>query len=99
MLSAKTLGKLPDTLGAMDRIDWLPVDLLGDMLVETVMREQSVARPSPAGAEFLHYVNPQHIRCSNIVSKLASQTTPSPQITPYENWLQELAIASEQRSE
>jgi thioester reductase-like protein len=97
MLSAKALGKLPDTLGAMDRIDWLPVDLLGDMLVETVARKQNLSGPSPPAAEFLHFVNPQHIRWSDIVSKIASNTTPSPQVVPYEDWLQALTSASEQR--
>jgi hypothetical protein len=42
-------------------------------------------------------VNPQHIRWSDIVSKLASHTTPSPQVVPYEDWLQALTSASEQR--
>lgn len=96
MLSAKALGKLPNTLGAMNRIDWLPVDLLGDMLVETVTRRHSVTATTKA-AEFLHFVNPQHIRWSDVVSKLASHTTPSPQVVPYEDWLRALVTASEQR--
>jgi thioester reductase-like protein len=96
MLSARALGKLPNTLGAMDRIDWLPVDLLGDMLVETVTRKQTAVETTKA-AEFLHFVNPQHNRWSDIVSEIASNTTPIPQVVPYEDWLQELTIASEQR--
>jgi thioester reductase-like protein len=105
MLSTKALGKLPDTLGAMDRIDWLPVDLLGDMLVETVTRKQRNAGAtdhsfaSPPSTEFLHFVNPQHIRWSDIVSKLASHTAPTPRIVPYKDWLQALTSASEQRTD
>lgn len=94
MLSAKALGKLPDTLGAMDKIGWLPINLLVDMLVETVTRKQDLAGPSSPGAEFFHFVNPQHIQWSDIVSKLASHITPSPQVVPYDDWLQTLALAS-----
>jgi len=105
MLSAKALGKLPDTLGAMDRIDWLPVDLLGKMLVDTVTRKQNVgsateiASASRPTTEFLHFVNPQHIRWRDIVHKLASHTTPRPQVVPYADWLQALKTASEQRAD
>ncbi|EME43601.1 hypothetical protein DOTSEDRAFT_54369 [Dothistroma septosporum NZE10] len=37
LLSCKSLGKVPESLGAMDCMDWIPVDLLGDMLVETML--------------------------------------------------------------
>ncbi len=37
LMSCKALGKVPETLGAMDCMDWIPVDLLGDMLVEAVL--------------------------------------------------------------
>jgi thioester reductase-like protein len=105
MLSAKALGMLPDTLGAMDRIDWLPVDLLGDMLADTVARKQSdvfateIVSASRPTTEFLHFVNPQHIRWRGVVQKLASHTTLSPQIVPYADWLQALTTASEQRTD
>ncbi|KAK2612056.1 hypothetical protein QQS21_001905 [Conoideocrella luteorostrata] len=34
--SSKYLGVLPSSLGPMDRLDWIPVDLLADILVELV---------------------------------------------------------------
>lgn len=37
LLSCHALGKVPESLSAMDCMDWIPVDLLGDMLVETVL--------------------------------------------------------------
>lgn len=105
ILTAKTLGMLPDTLEAMDRVDWLPVDLLGDMLVETVTREQHVAgratedAASNPDADFFHFVNPHHVQWSDIVSQLASNMVPHPRVVPYEHWLQELTTASEERSD
>ena len=32
--SSKYLGLLPSTLGSMDLVDWIPVDLLGNIIVE-----------------------------------------------------------------
>ncbi|KAL8788420.1 MAG: hypothetical protein Q9195_007299 [Heterodermia aff. obscurata] len=32
--SSKHLGLLPSTLGSMELVDWIPVDLLGDIIVE-----------------------------------------------------------------
>lgn len=49
LLSSSTLGKVPESLGAMDRMDWIPVDLLGDMLVETILPKCPV--PSDIGHE------------------------------------------------
>lgn len=105
ILSANSLGMLPDTLGAMDRVDWLPVDLLGDMLVETVTRKQDAADQvtedalSNPAADFFHFVNPQNVQWSDIVSKLASNMLPRPRVVTYEHWLQELTAASEERTE
>lgn len=107
MLSAGALSVLPETLGAMDRIDWLPVDLLGDMLVETISRKLSPSatdRSSKDGmpfraAEFFHFVNPHHVKWSDIVSELAAHMRPQPRLVPYDAWLQALVTASEQDAE
>lgn len=104
MLSAKALGMLPETLGAMDRIDWLPVDLLGGMLVELIMRKPA-ATSAPdclsedgtlVQAEFFHFVNPHHVKWSDIVSELATHMKPEPRVVSYETWLQALMRAAEQ---
>ena len=34
VLSSVHLGALPDTLGGMDRVDWVPIDLLAEVLVD-----------------------------------------------------------------
>ncbi|GAB7324293.1 hypothetical protein MBLNU13_g08261t1 [Cladosporium sp. NU13] len=103
MLSAKAVGMLPETLGAMDRIDWLPVDLLGDMLVETVSRKPAIASTtdcSSGGAihvpaeEFLHFVNPRHVKWSDIVSKLAAHMVSQPRVVSYDTWLQAVMVAA-----
>jgi hypothetical protein len=89
----------------MNRIDWLPVDLLSDMLVEAMSRKPAMASTTDRSsynsgpvqaAEFLHFVNPHHVEWSNIVSELAAHMAPRPRIVSYDTWLQALVNASEQ---
>ncbi|KAI9927529.1 hypothetical protein MW887_003147 [Aspergillus wentii] len=43
VLSSLHVGALPDTLGkALDRVDWLPIDLLGDVLVDLALGKSEV---------------------------------------------------------
>ncbi|KAJ6103833.1 NRPS-like enzyme [Penicillium sp. IBT 16267x] len=52
VLSSLHLEALPDTIGlALDRIDWVPVDLLADILVDLALLERSSA------SNFYHPVN------------------------------------------
>jgi thioester reductase-like protein/acyl-CoA synthetase (AMP-forming)/AMP-acid ligase II len=105
MLSAKGLGMVPATLGSMNRIDWLPVDLLSDMLVEAMSRKPAMTSTADRSsydsgpvqaAEFLHFVNPRHVEWSSIVSELAALIEPRPRVVAYDTWLQALVDASEQ---
>jgi thioester reductase-like protein len=42
VLSSAHLGALPENLGAMDRIDWVPVDRLASVLVELTLKAAAV---------------------------------------------------------
>ncbi|KAL8650328.1 MAG: hypothetical protein Q9226_005189 [Calogaya cf. arnoldii] len=44
--SSRKLGKLPDSLGPNDVIDWIPVDVLSGVLVELMEASVSVTAPS-----------------------------------------------------
>lgn len=67
--SSRHLQALPDTLGPMDRIDWVPVDLLAEVLVElallgaddfpasTMINRCSSATNSPTAVQVYHPVN------------------------------------------
>jgi len=66
LLSCNALGKVPEDLGAMDCIDWIPVDLLGDMLVQTILPDkdnvhlesmEQVSSPRAASADDSYSVN------------------------------------------
>ncbi|CAJ2509529.1 Uu.00g145550.m01.CDS01 [Anthostomella pinea] len=59
--SSKYLGKIPASLGQMDTVDWIPVDVLCRSIVELAVHSTSAraANASP-GAVVYHAANPQH---------------------------------------
>lgn len=49
LLSSKAMGKLPDSLASMDRVDWIPVDILADILAMDVICGDRKREKSPSG--------------------------------------------------
>ena len=65
VISSKTIGALPETLGRMERVDWIPVDVLADVIAELVVRnennektmgERKISNPA---TEVYHLLNPK----------------------------------------
>ncbi|KAJ2994174.1 hypothetical protein NUW58_g1629 [Xylaria curta] len=60
IVSSKYLGKVPDSLGPrLDVIDWVPVDKLGEAIVELAIHPRR-SRQTETGATVYHAVNPHH---------------------------------------
>jgi thioester reductase-like protein len=54
--SCKVLGKIPTALGRMETVNWVPVDFLGQAVVELVTARSN---NEPQGAAVYHLINPQ----------------------------------------
>lgn len=88
ILSCKALGKMPQTLGAMECMDWIPVDRLADMLVEVLSPGAQKGKGSPnTDARYLHFVNPQRPRWSDIASSVAASIDRDIEIVPFDEWV------------
>ncbi|KAI0543172.1 hypothetical protein GGR58DRAFT_509903 [Xylaria digitata] len=55
--SSKYLGKVPNSLGTMDNVDWIPVDKLGETVAELTTYLARSRKPHD-GATVYHAVNP-----------------------------------------
>ncbi|KAI0890636.1 uncharacterized protein GGS22DRAFT_194569 [Annulohypoxylon maeteangense] len=66
--SSKYLGKLPSSLGRMETVDWIPVDILGESIVELAIHSPSTPE---AGATVYHAVNPQRTSWAGLVATVA----------------------------
>ncbi|KAI0100582.1 hypothetical protein GGR51DRAFT_352559 [Nemania sp. FL0031] len=88
------LGKLPENLGRAEIVDWIPVDLLGQ-----IMAELATTPPLPsqrAGAAVYHVTNPKFTPWRELVPTIKSQieeTASGKQIelVPFDRWLDALS--------
>ncbi|KAJ8133450.1 hypothetical protein O1611_g163 [Lasiodiplodia mahajangana] len=92
--SSKYLGKLPESLSRAEVVDWIPVDLLGHIIVELTTTPAIPSRQ--AGTTVYHLTNPKSTSWRELVPTIKSQiegTTDGKQIelVPFERWLDELS--------
>lgn len=62
--SSKAMGKLPTSLGRMETVDWVPVDVLGQAVVELVTTSSNLRTQ---GALIYHLVNPQQATWASLM--------------------------------
>ncbi|PHH84502.1 hypothetical protein CDD83_1849 [Cordyceps sp. RAO-2017] len=59
--SSKYLGLLPASLGRMNTVDWIPVDVLAQSLAEVVVNPEAASAQAPSAAAVYHAANPRRI--------------------------------------
>ncbi|KAK3316404.1 hypothetical protein B0H66DRAFT_561211 [Apodospora peruviana] len=71
--SSKYLGKLPDSLGRMQIVDWVPVDVVAKCVVELALvhRADSTTPDEVDGASVYHIVNPQRTTWDRLAPTVA----------------------------
>ncbi|KAJ4341537.1 hypothetical protein N0V95_007183 [Ascochyta clinopodiicola] len=91
--TSASMGVLPARLGnGADKVDWIPIDHLSEVLVELALTPQQV-EASPRGAAVNHIVHPYPVTWTSIlpiVKKTIDEAGLSEQpicIVPYEEWL------------
>ncbi|KAF2146409.1 uncharacterized protein K452DRAFT_264205 [Aplosporella prunicola CBS 121167] len=95
--SSKYLGVLPSTLGPLSRVDWIPVDILADVIVElsgaaddgrtVAIVSRNAAAIEPA---VYHAVNPNAIDWASLVPSVAKHLGESITIVEWDQWMDAL---------
>jgi thioester reductase-like protein len=90
VISSLHIGALPETLGAsMNKIDWVPIDVLAEVLVELVLSAQEGSDRGRASVYHPH--NPRTTSWTDLlptIAKTLSAYKVSPVvIIPFEDWL------------
>lgn len=91
--SSKYLRKLPGSLGKLERVDWIPVDILGSTIVELALVSQNAVEAiQSSGATVYHAVNPNATAWAELVPViLAALGGPSNvEVVSLEAWLEAL---------
>lgn len=96
ILGCKALQKVPQTLGAMEYMDWIPVDLLAGMLVEVLGSGTEIDdQVSNGKARYLHFVNPHRAPWSDIANSVALSLGRDTPVVEFDEWVNALECASE----
>ncbi|KAK7216548.1 hypothetical protein V2G26_004551 [Clonostachys chloroleuca] len=88
--SSKYLGKLPDSLGEMEVIEWIPVDILAQGIIELATARTDGVE---TGARVYHMVNPNQSFWRDIVSTIQKYFEHSGvviQMASFKDWVTDL---------
>ncbi|RGP66053.1 nrpslike enzyme [Fusarium sporotrichioides] len=87
--ASKDLGALPEELGDKNVIDWIPIDILADAIVETsVDSRRNIAWPPEI--EVFHAVNPNTTSWSDLREVVLSNVESIVRLLPYDIWITHL---------
>lgn len=93
--SSQRIGKIPETLGSANRVNWIPVDKLASILCEATVSNDSETASVDAFAvggqnRVMHFVNPQVIAWSKLVRDAVDALDGGVSVVEYEHWLQSI---------
>ncbi|EIT74140.1 hypothetical protein BDV35DRAFT_403939 [Aspergillus flavus] len=91
VMSSLHLGALPNTLGpALNRVDWMPIDLLAEVLVDLALRDHGAT--AGRSVKVYHPVNPRPLDWEAVrpvvaeaLSKASGKTVDT---IPFQDWVQ-----------
>ena len=104
IISSVQIGALPDSLGpAFDQVDWVPIDLLADILVELALKKgHSVAGYTSSEthhADVYHPLNPYTTTWTalrdTILDELSSETVKPMDVIPLRRWIAKVRMEAE----
>ena len=92
IISSLHLAALPDFLGSLEEIDWVPIDL-----VSTIVTELALAQPerSRKETEVYHIVNLERTTWRDLLPFIQYQLGDNIQIVPMATWVQKLRASAE----
>lgn len=86
---------MPEDLGSLDNIDWVPIDLAAQIISEMVFKSESSLETE---SQFFHVVNPKTIRWKSILplvrERLQKQQNLPVDIISFNSWVRKLRNAS-----
>ena len=90
-MSSRHLGIIPDTLGNMEVINWIPIDIICIIIVELAV--QAVAPGIPTARTY-HAVNPSVTTWTAILPYVKTAMHPEPNVVSLATWIKELKASA-----
>ncbi|KAI9685329.1 MAG: putative NRPS-like protein biosynthetic cluster [Bogoriella megaspora] len=100
--SSDFLSFVPESLGPLDQIDWIPVDMLAEAIVEMLLSSSKHGRAPPQDGEHTpgqhasvhHAVNPQTINWASLLPTVQMHIYGNVRPVPLDAWVDCLANSS-----
>ena len=90
VLSSRYLGVVPDSLSGLEIVDWIPIDILSDIITELALQ------PSAASAgKTYHAVNPCPTTWAALLPHVLDALGPTVQAIPFPEWVKRLRASAE----
>ena len=94
--SSKYLGVLPESLGNMEVVDWIPVDVLSEVMIELVGQVLEKKENLSAQTAVYNLVNPKATTWSSL-SNHARGLVDIPKIVSLDEWIKRLEESSREK--
>ncbi|MCJ1308867.1 hypothetical protein MMC25_002522 [Agyrium rufum] len=102
IISSKYLGMLPDSLGSLETIDWIPIDLLSTIVTGLALVQDQGTSMTDGTSEcsidattVYHAVNPNLAAWSTIVPTAQEFLGSTTKIVPLAAWIQQLKASAD----
>ncbi|KAK4552247.1 hypothetical protein LTR86_010601, partial [Recurvomyces mirabilis] len=93
--SSMALGSLPETLGPADIVDWVPVDVAAQVLIELLEAFSVRKRGAKSNrAQFFHLVNPHAASWADIAPFVKQSMHADVQLVPFVDWVDRLKAST-----
>ena len=89
--SSKHLNMLPAKIGGSETIDWVPLDIMADIIVE--LTRHSLHIPTEQGAAWtrcFNLVNPTKVTWTSLLPAVQAHLPQTTKVVPYTEWLKAL---------
>lgn len=87
MLSPRHLGLVPDSLGTMDKIDWIRIDVLAVIILELALKPH-------ASRMVYHTVNPRFTTWEALLPSVQAELGPDVETVTLAAWVKALNASS-----
>ncbi|CZR51448.1 related to NRPS-like enzyme [Phialocephala subalpina] len=90
--TSRMLGKLPETLGMFDDVDWIPVDIAARVVTDVVHSSFEVLEEKGAGEGVRVYnlVNPSHVQFGSLVPAIKKRLGAGVEAVSFDTWVEAL---------
>ncbi|KAF7172586.1 hypothetical protein CNMCM5623_004757 [Aspergillus felis] len=89
LVSSKMMGYVPGTLGAQRHLEWIPVDILAEMLADLAELDDRTL-PSDEVTSYYHFVNPNRATWEKVVPSVVDELRGTRKTATLADWVKKL---------